>query len=429
MKLFKVVTLLLLLIGVSLPQGYAVSTGTCTDTDTKVLMHFNGTDASVDVPNSSTSNDEVLVINNTDVSNVLGFSFANAPNAQLGQSWTATHSQAVSKVSLGLSRTGTRSTTVFAELYAASGGVPTGSVLATSDTITFNSISTSATLTDFSFSSRYTVTKGSTYATVIRLGSETYDASNYLSAHGVFAASNYAGGQWFRFEGSYNATYTTFDAGFRVYTVPTPFFAFDNAQVDTAQSQFGGASVLLDGAGDQVYANPTTLFDIGTSDFTMDTWVRFNSLAAQATIYSNQESATNWYGLNWLTSNNLHFEAESAGTTTMSMDFAWTPSTNTWYHVAFTRSGSSFRAFVNGTQVGSTATDSDSLPTLGSGGFFTWGFGREASGGANAVQLNGWMDESRWVSGIAIWTANFTSPTAEYSTCVTRRRVLATTIS
>ena len=88
---------------------------------------------------------------------------------------------------------------------------------------------------------------------------------------------------------------------------------------------------------------------------------------------------------------------------------AGTISTNTWTHLAVSRSGTSLRGFINGTQVGSTVTNSTSLlnvaqrPVIGTNG--------------NTVSIenfNGYMDDLRITKGYARYTANFTPPTAAF---------------
>src|SRR3990167_7740340 len=47
-----------------------------------------------------------------------------------------------------------------------------------------------------------------------------------------------------------------------------------NAQIDTAQSKFGGAAALFDGAGDYLTVSGSADWDLGTGDFTIDFWFR-----------------------------------------------------------------------------------------------------------------------------------------------------------
>jgi hypothetical protein len=82
---------------------------------------------------------------------------------------------------------------------------------------------------------------------------------------------------------------------------------------------------------------------------------------------------------------------------------------DTWYHIAVSRSGSSWRLFVNGTQEGSTVTYS---------GDATAGIANRTTIGNDAVnpsvtQWNGWIDEVRW-SKTARYTSNFTPETSAF---------------
>lgn len=175
-----------------------------------------------------------------------------------------------------------------------------------------------------------------------------------------------------------------------------------NAAVSTAQSKFGGASIALDGSGDTVTVADHADLDFGTGDFTIDLWVRFTSLGIGRGIFHRDNGGGNGYQLIWSSSagGTLAFQAGGASLATGT----WSPSTDTWYHVAVCRSGTSLRLFVDGTQVGSTATDSTSLAytsdlVIGSGDS-----GRD---------LEGYIDEFRLMNGYARFTANFTAPTAE----------------
>lgn len=169
-----------------------------------------------------------------------------------------------------------------------------------------------------------------------------------------------------------------------------------NAQVSTAQSQFGGASALFDGNGDYLNIPTDTTFNFGTGDFTLEAWVRRTSQSGDTFILSASGSG----GLFWGFRNGTEM---GWGQNAISWDYnvAAGLSINTWYHVALTRSGTSMRMFVNGTQIGTTQTNSISynLSTTS----FTIG-----SQGAN-YYYDGYIDEVR-VSNSPRYTANFTAP-------------------
>lgn len=181
------------------------------------------------------------------------------------------------------------------------------------------------------------------------------------------------------------------------YTFKNAVTIGGNAQIDTAQSVFGGSSLLLDGSGDYVRLASRSAFGIGTGEFCIDSRVRFNSTASQGYICS-QGSSSNLLSVDY---NSGNLRCVVGGT---AYTFAWSPSTATWYHVAVSRSGSSLRAFIDGTQIGTTQTCTDSVTA----DIMT--IGARFDG---AASLNGWLDEFRY-SNVARFTSNFTPPAAPY---------------
>lgn len=179
-----------------------------------------------------------------------------------------------------------------------------------------------------------------------------------------------------------------------------------NAQIDTAQSKFGGASGLFDGTGDNIKMPASTDWDVGTGDFTIDFWVRYNSVGAENRHFdfgnfSAGKGLVMGYSGGTVT---LYFNGNAGASAT----FSWSASTATWYHLAFTRSSGGVRFFVDGTQTGTTQTKTDNVASGGN----TPTIGHWTS--ITNFALNGWIDEFRFVKGTAVWTANFTPPTAEY---------------
>lgn len=202
---------------------------------------------------------------------------------------------------------------------------------------------------------------------------------------------------------------------------PTPktVTAVGNAQISTAQSKFGGASLLFDGNGD--YLNIPDSIDWNLpGDFTVEAWVYLTAYSASylgafgATIVSQYFSnAGQGPDQGW----QLRINGTASSYTTINvytgrtdLNFATTVSLNAWTHVAVTRSGSSIRAFVNGTQAGSTITNSDP---------FTESTTRQLwIGGLNdptyRFWLSGYIDDLRITKGVARYTTNFTPPTASF---------------
>lgn len=92
--------------------------------------------------------------------------------------------------------------------------------------------------------------------------------------------------------------------------------------------------------------------------------------------------------------------------------------TNSWVHVAVTRSGTSLRLFVNGVQSGSTATTSQNF---NSGTSNTVYIGANSSG---AGLWQGYISNLRVLVGTAAYTSGFTPPTASFATGTTNQQLL-----
>lgn len=197
------------------------------------------------------------------------------------------------------------------------------------------------------------------------------------------------------------------DADNNFFDVAGPVWvAINQAQIDTAQSKFGGSSGLFDGTSDYIYTFDYPVFTFGAGDFTIDFWVRFNSVATAQIIYDGRANNTDvsYKPTIYTTPTKIGFLTNGANRITGTTNLA----TGQWYHVALVRSGTSTKLFLNGNQEGSTYTDSNNYinganrPIIGADG--------SAGNG-----LNGWLDELRVSKGIARWTANFTPPTSEYA--------------
>lgn len=173
--------------------------------------------------------------------------------------------------------------------------------------------------------------------------------------------------------------------------------------VDTSQFKFGGASAVftgsagnltLDGSSDFAFPNGT--------DFTIDFWLRPNSVSGQHTIYDSRPTSTSGYYVTlYTTGTQIAFYTNNGAIIT-----AGAIATGTWTHIALARQGTSTKLFQDGVQIGSTYTDTNSYlngasrPILGSDGY------------SAANYANDWVDQLRVSKGIARWSANFTPPTS-----------------
>ena len=192
------------------------------------------------------------------------------------------------------------------------------------------------------------------------------------------------------------------DASASAHTVT----AVGNAQVDTAQSVFGGASGLFDGSGDRLTIPYSTDFDLGSGDWVIDFRVRYVSLATSQTIIDLRDGVEVCPRIISTTDHMKFDTSEGAGVV---IDSGATLAVDTWYHFAVVKSSGTTRMFKDGVQVGSDYTDSFDYKANTSG----IAIGANIGGGAD---LNGWLDEFRVSKGTDRgWSGGFTPPTAAYS--------------
>jgi len=183
---------------------------------------------------------------------------------------------------------------------------------------------------------------------------------------------------------------------------PKTVTAVGDAQIDTDQFKFGSSSALFDGTGDYIAisAHPDLNY-IGTGDFTVDFWVRFATGSTSNTrnlFRCNDDEIAVIYNIN-----TLRFEIMNV----LVMEPAWTPTVNTWYHIAATRVGASARLYVDGVQLGTDVSNTAVMT-----GVNDWRIGANVGG---TDVFSGHMDEIRF-STTARWHNDFSVPTSAYST-------------
>jgi hypothetical protein len=185
--------------------------------------------------------------------------------------------------------------------------------------------------------------------------------------------------------------------------------AYGNAQLDTADKKFGSAAGLFDGTGDYLEVGPSSKFALGTNNFTLEFWINLNSKNSNTTAIRTA-SSNGFDGILALHAATLGLYITSTGTSwnILSSASAFNGlTTGTWNHIAITRSGSSFMAFLNGILV-ATATSSAAIYQS------TNLLRLAAANSLGGFAMNGWLDEFRLTVGVARYTANFMPPTAAF---------------
>lgn len=187
--------------------------------------------------------------------------------------------------------------------------------------------------------------------------------------------------------------------------------AAGNAQIDTAQSVFGGASGLFDGSGDYVYSADNADWCTDSGDATWDFRLRVSSLPSAYKAICGQRLADGGEDafVIWIDdSNKIRAYWTNSSGTSYNVISNSAISANTWYHIAVVLVGGVLKLAIDGVFQTSAATVSGSHRNSSS----AFAIGRQ--GEYNNYYFNGWIDEFRYSKGIARWTANFTPPATAY---------------
>jgi hypothetical protein len=189
-----------------------------------------------------------------------------------------------------------------------------------------------------------------------------------------------------------------------------------NAQISTSVKKFGTGSLAFDGTGDYLIGPTSPAFELGSGDFTIEVWLYRTADSGQydseIVSYGNPSTLNGWHfglsGSSGGTQNRIQFGLNYSGYLVISTA---TIAANTWTHVAVTRSGTSFKMFINGSQDGSAT--SSATPTITTTSRLYVGTGSYDPGSVNRT-ITGYIDDLRITKGIARYTANFTPQTSQW---------------
>lgn len=212
-----------------------------------------------------------------------------------------------------------------------------------------------------------------------------------------------------------SVVFTDFNAGgaAHVWTVN------GNAQVDTSQSKFGGASLQCDGTGDYITTPDAADLELGNNDWTIDTWFFVDPALADGTraiMAGKHDAGITGATLSWYmernTANRMRVAVGHSAGTTFNLDsiLNYTATVNTgMHHMAVVRSGTTCTLYLDGVPQASTTL---AAALNNNANNMSIGRGGETAGSS----WFGWIDEFRLTNGTARWTAAFTPPTEAYYT-------------
>ena len=182
---------------------------------------------------------------------------------------------------------------------------------------------------------------------------------------------------------------------------PKTVTAVGNAQISTAQSKFGGASILLDGSGDYLSTSASSDFAFGTANYTLELWFYIVSNAVVSQRLVQFAGNADNLDCNFTASGSGRLNYFNGTTSTTSGINAHTY--NAWNHVALVRNSGTVNVYANGISV-ITETVTPNTTVARSIGI----------GGLTGPFFNGYIDEFRITKGVARYTSNFTPPTAPF---------------
>jgi len=181
--------------------------------------------------------------------------------------------------------------------------------------------------------------------------------------------------------------------------------------LSTTQSKFGGTALeTVTNGNNHAEAVDSPDWTFGSGAFTVEAWVYYTSAPTTTSFSIVSQWGNGLSGnLGWCfghNASNFAFFYSTTGSNNPSVSAAWTPTLNTWYHVAADRDASNvLRIYVDGV-VKASATVAlaffDSPSVLDIGGITAF----------SAVR--GYIDEVRIVKGEAVYGGAFTPPTAPF---------------
>jgi hypothetical protein len=172
-----------------------------------------------------------------------------------------------------------------------------------------------------------------------------------------------------------------------------------------------GYSVGFDGNGDYLSIGGGTDMELGTGDFTIETFVYFNSVSSGQIYEGRPNGVQGAYISIYMDNNSIVFYTDSATRITSS-----TLTAKQWYHIAAVRNSSTTTLYIDGTSAGTYADTSDyTVRTDGP----VIGISRNLSNNP----MNGYISNYRIVKGTAIYTSNFT-PSTSALTSTTNTKLL-----
>jgi len=183
---------------------------------------------------------------------------------------------------------------------------------------------------------------------------------------------------------------------------PKAFAAVGAASVSTAVAKFGGAALVLDGAGSYVETTASLAdFAFGSGDFTAECWVRTTDNNFVLLDFYLTASANCWQ-LMANAAGQLIWNSNSGSASVPVITGSTAINNGAWRHVAACRVAGTLRLFIDG-QVEGSAADS----RVYGGAATRFAVGAQVSSRSATYDLAGYVDEVRVTKGVGRYAAAF----------------------
>jgi hypothetical protein len=165
-----------------------------------------------------------------------------------------------------------------------------------------------------------------------------------------------------------------------------------------------GVSYYFDGTGDYLRAVSSPLFALGSGDFSIDYWIRPDTLAVQFTVVDFRGSLNNVGFSDYISTNGKINLFKEGGTTYLTT--TGSIRAGEWTHVAYVRSSGTVKVYINGVADATTASETTSWVAPSGTNYAVIGCNYTV-----AAYLNGYITDLRVSKGYARYMANFNPPT------------------
>lgn len=202
---------------------------------------------------------------------------------------------------------------------------------------------------------------------------------------------------------------------------PRPFnpFGLTNTTNVPYSPTTNGGSMYFDGNSDFIRVTTNTAYNTlpASGFFTIEGWYYFSDVTINQQIIFTQRDFSSYQYVPYLiwtsssglviyvSSDNGSWNIQNANSLTTGL------SSNQWYHFAYTRSGNTFRFFVNGVQ---TYTFSSSAAFSNTGTF-----NQGMSPGETNTVFKGYVSDVRFLNGVCLYSSNFYPGSTPFTSSVT----------